>query len=229
MGDSIALVRFVGMRISKELADELWHAFEDEDGGFRTLAQVGGVKYFIHSGQFGEEPYWIIRSDAKSLCQLSYCRWDGHGGGAEDFDFHADPFSEAEQKEYNRHDRDRLEEFRAILEVRLDEIESKTGSNPGGLGPTELVFGWTNTWPRQEDWVGNKLVRNPDIPVAWESEEIVSYGPWEFDDDGKSPAGADYYSNLPTRSPDGIIVPPYGVETIEGRGVIPIQGKVQKT
>jgi len=198
MGESVSFSRFVGLEIN------------DPDENFLKTVKALGLNFHIHFSPMGETPCWLILADAKSVCQLSYSRWDGHGGGAEDYDYHADPFDKEMQKERINHDTKLLQDYVEMM----DNHNIKHGD-------IVHVLGWTDTWQSETP---------ADLPVvhgAYPMEAaIVSYGPWVIGEENHPDSIiSEVWWELWVVPSTELIELPYGKETCKGKPAIPIRSK----
>jgi hypothetical protein len=209
MGESVAFVRFVGLEIS----DDVYASLTGDGDEF--IHELDGLKFVIHSSTMGDAPHWLLLTTAKSICRFSYSHWDGHGGGAEDFDYTADPFTKVTQAAANAHDTMQLQQLAIAL--------LKHGMKPGKV---QLVLGWTDTL-KDTSWDGKKMF---EYPKVHESEVVVSYGPWRLGNEDPTHSDDDITTawwTQYTTNPLATVELPYGKVTVPGYPAIPIRTKAE--
>ena len=193
MGTSMSFSRFIGLQIPEETYRKL-----------EALDKIN-IKIYAHSCQEGCEPHWVIAPTAMSVCEMSRAHWDGHGGGAEDFDYCQDPLSNKRQEKANAHD-----------VVILKEIVKMFDNLGLAHGEIVNVLGWVDSWYEQD--------LNFKIKM---SQQVVCHGPWVVNsannDHPDELVTNAYYS--PYEGPaDKIIELPYGKELGPKHPAIPVRG-----
>jgi hypothetical protein len=216
MGESIEFSRFIGLQITDAVLPDLVEnpKFYDRNN---DIGGIDGIQFIIQSAPMGEAPHWLVPLKAHSICVMSRSHWDGHGGGAEEYDYNADPLSTSEQATANKHD--------AKIVNKLKMALTKAGFKTGRI---VNVLGWTSTWPdvwnRDYHTTPGAVIQslNPYCPMINRSEKIVSYGPWDITGEDEEPANSYYQLQIQMPS-TSILGMPYGKKLYKSHPAIPIR------